>query len=311
MKCNIKTAAVIGLGAIGIPLAHLLYEKIGEDFFLLSDEKHAVKLRSNTIYINGKEFSPCIVTDKNQIQKKLDIVFVCVKNYSIESAADVLKKIIDEDTIILPLQNGVYSHHYFLENFPKNVVLQGFAQGPNTKSLENNFVYQTAGVYHLGSSVLKWKELVKLICNFLSIAGIDCINEHDIVHSVWRKLMLNVTGNALTALTGIDYCLFNKSEDMQILCKKVMWEFQKVAERENIKITEEDIDATLHYFNSYNISKHTSMLDDVLNMRKTENEFIAGFIVSLAEKNSIKIPYIEMLYRLIKIKENVYLRNYK
>lgn len=49
------------------------------------------------------------------------------------------------------------------------------------------------------------------------------------------------------------------------------------------------------------------MLEDILNNRPTENEFLAGELVRLAEKHGLNTPMIKTLYFLIKIREEQYM----
>ena len=298
---------LMGLGVIGTPLAHLLYKNYRDDFVLLSDETHAQKMRRGKVYINKEIFSPSIITKKEQMDSEIDIIFICVKNYSLKNACTTLKKVIGENTVLVPLQNGVYAKDYLKKHFPGNIILEGFAQGPNTIKMAHGFVYQNPGVYHIGASNLENKSCAEMVYKLLCDIGIQCYYDDDILHAVWKKMMLNVAGNASTALTGIDYCMIKYSVEMQELCHSIMHEFQEVALKEGIVITDQDIDDTMTYFLSYNEAKHTSMLEDVINQQQTENQYIAGYIVKLAKKNGVKIPRIETLYRLMKIKEDVYL----
>ncbi len=301
--------AVIGLGAIGAPLSHLLWKKYGEDFVLLSSEEIAVDLKKNDILINNEPFSPKIITKKEELKKNIDIVYICVKNYSLPSAVECLKQLITDDTVILPLQNGLYSYRYIREQFPNNIVLEGFAQGPNTRIVKSGFEYENSGAYHFGTSYKCYEGVARDIYSMLSSAGIPCYWEENIRYAIWKKLMLNVVGNAMTALTGLDYSMMKNSKEAQLICRQAMKEFQKVAISEKIEITDGDIEDTISYYLSYNKTKRTSMLEDVLNRRKTENEYIAGYIRSIAKENGILTPTIETLYLLMKIKEDVYLEN--
>ena len=49
------------------------------------------------------------------------------------------------------------------------------------------------------------------------------------------------------------------------------------------------------------------MLVDVMNRRKTENEYLAGALLKIANKHKISLPITNVLYSLIKIKEEIYL----
>lgn len=297
---------LVGLGATGAPLANLLFKTYRNRFALLSDECHAEKLRNGKLHINGESFDPRVLTseDKNET---IDILFVCVKNYSLESTFQTLGQIINAKTIILPLQNGLFSYSFFRKSFPDNIVLEGFVQGPNTKKYGDDIVYQNPGVYHLGKNFSGYKEYAKSVYEVLINAGVPCKLEDDIRHAIWRKLMLNVAGNALTALTELDYIMFKNSQEAQKICRTVMQEYKFVAATEDVLITERDINEVMEYFLTYNESKHTSMLEDVLNKRKTENEYIAGYIKRVAEKNGVNAPFIDMLYSIMKIREDVYL----
>ncbi len=303
-----KYISLIGLGAVGAPLADSLYKKYKSDFVLLSSKDHASRL--NNLYINDKPFCPKVISDHSQLQKKIALVLVCVKNYQLQGVIGLLKELIDNETIIIPLQNGLYSYNLFCTMFPDNCVLQGFAQGPNTKTMGNIISYQKPGSIHIGTSINRFRANVEFINDLLNQAGINCFYDKDIEYQVWKKLMLNVAGNAITALTGMDYCMFSHSSDVLLLCRRVMKEYCKISFSEGIELTDKDIEDIINYFLSFKVSKRTSMLEDVLNKRQTENEFIAGYISKLAKKRSIDCPNIDMLYYLIKIKEEVYLNKF-
>lgn len=299
--------ALIGLGAIGAPLAKHLYSKYGNRFILLSDSEIAKRLKKQTIYINGEVFNPKIVTPDDTLDAPVDVIFVCVKNYSIKSAVDSIKPFVNGNTVILPLQNGVFSYSYFRNEFKDNVILEGFAQGPNTRIFENNYVYQNSGEYFIGKHNEDFKAYAEYVYSILKNADIPCKTDDDIRHLIWRKMMLNVAGNALTALTGLDYSMFKRCPEAQSLCNLIMREYAEIANAEGVSITDEDIEYVISYYTNYKNSKHTSMLEDVINNRQTENEYIAGYIKKLAEKHGINTPYINSLYSLMKIKEDVYL----
>ena len=80
----------------------------------------------------------------------------------------------------------------------------------------------------------------------------------------------------MTALTGADYSNFKDSPALQNICRKAMEEFLHVSEAEGIRLTNNDIQDILDYYTTYKGSKRTSMLEDVINHRKTENEYLAG-----------------------------------
>ena len=173
--------------------------------------------------------------------------------------------------------------------------------------MKNIFVYQKPGLFHIGSSYMDWKKEAAEVVALLKDAKVNAFYDDNIKYEVWKKLMLNVAGNAITALTGIDYCMFEKSPEVQELCVRVMKEFASVAKTIGVELGENEINEIMDYYLSFKVSKKTSMLEDVINKRKTENSYIAGHISRLAKEHMISVPYIDSLFLLMKIKEDVYL----
>ena len=300
--------ALIGLGAVGVPIANLLFKKHNNNFILLSSKEFLYTLTDKDIYINNELFQPNIVSEKTSLEKKISLLIVTVKNYHIISTCEFLKTMIDNSTVILPLQNGVYSFDYFKKMFPNNVILEGFAKGPNTINTQNGFEYQRTGELHIGAANERNQQSAEEAWQILNNAGIQCYYDNDIRREIWKKLMLNVAGNAITAITEIDYCDFKNSLEVQELCRRTMREYILVANQNGIGLKNQDIEDIINYYLSFKVSKHTSMLEDVLHKRKTENEYIAGYISGLAAETEIYTPNIDMLYNLVKIKEMVYLK---
>ena len=302
-----KYISLVGLGAVGTPLTDLLFKEYGDDFALLSSREFLGQLEG--ININGRQIEPKIFCSKEELDKPIGVIFICVKNYHLTGVYDLLKNMIDCDTVIVPLQNGLYSYDFFVKNFPENCVIEGFAKGPNTKILPNNhFVYEKTGVFHIGTSYAEKRDKTLGVYELMKKANVPCYYDENIKKEIWKKLMLNVAGNAITALTGLDYSWFADFPEAQELCVDVMKEYAIVAKTQNVIIDEFDIESVIKYYLSFNVSKKTSMLEDVLNCRQTENDFIAGYIVDLAKKEKIATPKTDVLYELMKIKERVYLK---
>ncbi|MFI3163490.1 MAG: ketopantoate reductase family protein [Bacillota bacterium] len=301
----IKKIGLIGLGVIGSPIAHKLWLKYKNDFCILASGEFKSLLTSSEILINETKFEPAIIEKKEELGKTLDLIIVCVKNYHLENVVRDIINVIDENTIILPLQNGLYSYEFFKRKFPNNVVLHGYMQGPNTEIDGNIIKYENPGEVHVGSN--SNPGLAIKVYNILNDAEFPVKFENDIVYMVWKKWMLNVAGNSVTALTGADYSMFKTSEELVAVCRQAMEEFLMIAQANDVDLTKKDIDDIMKYFTTYKGSKKTSMLEDVINKRKTENEFLAGYAVEIARKHDVKVPIIESLNNLVAIQELMYL----
>lgn len=304
-KMERKKVALIGMGVVGTPIAHKLYTFYQNDFYLIASKDRKKRLLNSNITINGDCFNPNIISCISEINSEISILIVCVKNYDLKTALLDIKNIVTKNTIILPLQNGIYAYEFFKTSFPDNIVLQGYIQGPNTQIEGQKFHYYNSGVIHIGSETNM--NIAEQVFKFVHKSGMDIVLEKKINYMVWKKWMLNVAGNSITALTGADYSLFKLYDNLQFLCVEAMKEFLLVANAENIQLTENDINDIVNYYVSYIGSKKTSMLVDVLNERKTENDYLAGTLIKVAERHNIKTPIIRTLYNLLEVKEEVYM----
>lgn len=294
---------LIGLGVIGTPIAHKLYKAYGDRFALVAGGERKKRMQETQIRINGEEFQPRIISSVAELDEAPCLFLVCIKNYQLESSKKDIEAVIDSHTVILPLQNGISSYEYFSREFPNNTILQGFVQGPNMRKIPEGFEYSNPGAMHIGDQASALLDVAADTYSFLGTAGVDVHLEQDIKKAVWKKWMLNVAGNSVTALTGADYSNFKDSPVLQNICRKAMEEFLHVSEAEGIRLTNDDIQDILDYYTTYKGSKKTSMLEDVTNHRKTENEYLAGKIIELAKLHDIDVPIISSFYDLIKVKE--------
>ncbi len=303
---RIETAAVIGFGAIGSPIAHHLQLHLNDGFSLVATGMRRWMLESRNVTINGETFRTHILPDTYHPLFP-DLLVSCVKNYDLESSLPDIRSVVGDHTIILPLQNGIYAYDFYRRQFPKNAVLRGFIQGPNTRRRGNAIRYTNPGVIHMGVDTPELREAAAAVNVLFTAANLRIVMDNDIARAVWRKWMLNVAGNTVTALTMADYSDFRSNSELPRLCTQSMNEFAAVANAEGVGIVQDDIDEVINYFMTYEGSKRTSMVEDVIAQRRTENEFLAGELVRRAERHGISVPITRTLYGLMQIKEELYL----
>ncbi len=305
MGQKISSAAVIGFGATGAPLSDLLWSLLGDGFRLVATGARRTDLESQVVTVNGKAFGAGLIPSDDGWGTP-ELLVICVKNYSLTSAMADMRASIGPDTVLLPLQNGIYACDFFRREFPQNMVLRGFVQGPNTRRRGNAIRYTNPGTVHFGTSRADKWDMVQRVRDTFAQAGIPSVVEDDIERSVWRKWMLNVAGNTITALTSADYSDFRWDPELVRLCRASMDEFLLVAHAEGVALDQSDVDEIVEYYTSYEGSKRTSMLEDVLARRRTENEFLAGELVRRAQRLNIDVPVTRTLYGLMHVKEELY-----
>jgi 2-dehydropantoate 2-reductase len=127
--------------------------------------------------------------------------------------------------------------------------------------------------------------------------------------SIWWKFMVNVGINQASAVLGLNYGGFQKSEAARAPMLGLMKEVILLSQYENINLNEHD-DLNIKWFkvlNSLSPTAKTSMLQDIEAKRKTEVEIFAGKVIKLANKHGIDTPYNKIFFEIIKGIESSYL----
>lgn len=106
-----KKYLVIGTGGVGGSIAGFL-ALAGKDVTCIARGKHLEAIRKYGLHLKsdlkGEHYLPVKACTAEEYKDKADVVFVCVKGYSIDSIKDVLEKSARPDTLVIPILN-VYS----------------------------------------------------------------------------------------------------------------------------------------------------------------------------------------------------------
>ena len=292
--------SIIGAGCVGTVFAERLYLD-NQDVSFIATGDRAKTIIENGIIVNGNTYKIPIT------KSKADLIIVCVKNFDLEQACNDIKEYVRDDTIILPLLNSISPTPTIKKFFPNNRVLYAYITKIDSYKDDNGYKYNIAGDIHFGySNNENIKPELKNLANIFNNAGFNAFIDDDMIRGVWKKWMLNVGANQVSALTEADYLQFAKIPEIEQVLRLAMQELLTIACYENVNLSTKDITEIIEYLTTYPFPKKTSMLQDVLAHRKTEIDFISGDIITLSKKWNCPCPVNLTMYYLIKSKEKAY-----
>lgn len=103
-----KKYLVIGTGGVGGSIAGFL-ALAGKDVTCIARGKHLEAIRKHGLHLKsdlkGEHYLPIKACTAEEYNDKADVVFVCIKGYSIDSIKDVLEKSAHPDTLVIPILN--------------------------------------------------------------------------------------------------------------------------------------------------------------------------------------------------------------
>lgn len=291
---EIKKITLIGFGSVGSLYGSKLIKALGNNNVeLLAKGERLERYKKDGMVINGKQYFFNVVDPKDATPS--DFVLIATKNLQIDEVVKDIKKSVGPNTIILSILNGIESEEVLIAEYGEKNVLYGFCQGMSTEHIGNVTNYTSTGKIVFGEKDNSISENVKAVEALLTNAKIEYTVPDDIRLEQYNKFMLNTMFNTLSAITRGGYGVFN-SEALKELTHNVALEIMEVLKMEGIILTEDDYKRDLDLMLSLDPFGKTSMCQDILASRKTENNWFAGTVVRLGKKHGIKTPYNNSLY---------------
>lgn len=303
---KIKNVGLIGMGAVGTVYGRLLYNRFGDNFKVIADISRKEKLQKSGFTLNNETFYPKVISEGDS-KETFDLIIFCVKNYQLNGAIEDVKSFVGENTVLITFLNGVTARDKIHKEFPNNKTLYGLAMRIDAERKDKGFINTEDGEIHFGeadNTVISTEVMAVQEC--FNEAGIKNIVFPDMIRMIWKKFMLNVGVNQVTAVTRSPYGKVTHLETNLVLFKGAMSEVLKIAKALNIDLREEDIDDFIDLMNNFSPMGRTSMLQDVEAKRKTEVDYFAGTVIEMGKKLNILTPVNYVLYNIIKSIESLY-----
>ena len=301
----IKTVGIAGAGSVGSALMYEMYHKDPENVYLVATGERAERMREKGISVNNEIFFPKVCSDRSQ-GVHLDLVIIAVKTYSLKSLINDIRPLLDRDTLILPIENGITTTQLFEREFPDNRVFYGVVLRTDAHRMSRRVYFNTLGEMQIGyADNHEVKPEVQEAYERLKELGVNVRIYEDMRRAKWRKWILN-TGASQTAVEVQAECgFFGQVEEIRSLMAMLMDEIIAVGRAEGVDINEDDRDEIIEMLVNFPPDKKMSMLQDVEAGRPIEIDEYAGEVVKLGRKHGIPTPANEILYLAITAREKI------
>ncbi|MBL4831712.1 MAG: 2-dehydropantoate 2-reductase [Aliivibrio sp.] len=285
---------ILGPGAIGSLWACYLATAGHNVSVWQRDHKKKISL-----CLNGEASSP-LHFSSNSIDdlKQCDLLLVTVKAWQVESALLPLLHHLAKETILLFMHNGMGALQPLemqLSDYP--VLLATTTHG--AFKADSNSVQHTGK----GATVIGQFNPLGGRCQFMVEVLNHALPEvswsEDIKQSLWQKLAVNCAINPLTAIEDCSNGALANPE-YQPLLQKICQEVSLVAKAESVLLPASVLQRTVSDVIMKTAMNHSSMQQDIHLRRKSEIDFITGYLLSRAKFHDIPVPENAVLYQKIK-----------
>ena len=300
---------IVGPGAIGLLFA-ALFSRSKEDIWILDkDAQRASRLKKNGIKIEGLTSlniqDPKVTSNPKEVSDS-DFWFICVKSYDTKNVIKDISDHVSSSAFVVSLQNGAGNVELLSEKLGSRKVLACVTNMGATLLKEGTVRHAGEGDTIIGrldaTTGVELKDLRELFLR----SKVPVKVSKDVKSILWSKLVLNVGINALSAITRLNNGRLIQFEGARKILREAITEAVRVAKRKRIKLIYDDALAKAEALCESTENNISSMLQDVLNKKKTEIDFLNGAIVRQGDSLGVKTPVNAFLVDLIKTIESSY-----
>lgn len=255
----------------------------------------------NVIDTEGHVSNDTLIANDPLFLAESDLLLVTLKAWQVSPAVKNLQSVLREKCPILLLHNGMGT----LDELKG--VTQPLLRGITTHAAMRDGTvirHVASGTTHIGP-VMPAGSLLSELADTLHQALPDVAWHDNITLACWQKLAVNCVINPLTVEYGCQNgALRVYSEQIRLLCTEI----SQVMAREGMHTSSDSLyDYVLNVIDS-TAANTSSMLQDVMAQRRTEIEYITGYLLRRARAHGIAVPANSRLYEIVKRKESHYAR---
>jgi 2-dehydropantoate 2-reductase len=295
---------VYGAGGVGVFFGALL-ARAGRDVHFVARGAHLEALRARGLRIKSTLIGDVDVPRVSVYPRaadsgRADLVLVCVKTHQTESILDDLTEAIGDNTVVIPLQNGVESDEQLAARFGRSRVLPAAVYVGATLD-EPGVVSQAAPArISIGARPGFDERRLAAIHETLAATGQVVQVSPDIQRERWRKLMWNASFNTVSAVTLRTPAELLALAETRALLMAIMSEVVAVARAQGIDLQRSDVDEHIAWTERASGIRTSTMVDRERG-RTMEADALIGVVVRKGREAGVTTPASETLYALMKV----------
>lgn len=280
---------IVGVGGVGGLLAGALIRRYGADVSLIARGKRLQDLKENGLTLRSDAYGnfsvqPACVTEDPSSLPVQDAVLVCVKNGGLQKAAEQIAPMVDENTLVLPVMNGVSASGNLTRMLGKGRVLDSVIY--TVSSVENGVIDQKGNFTQIFMGGNGAEELAA----WLQGAGIEAIVAEDVRAATWSKYVLNCAYNVVTARWGITIGDIKHSEKLRGEYRSLMEEAWRVGRADGVNLPEDLVDQHMVRLMNCTDDSTSSLSRDFEAGIVGEMDIFTGEVVRLADRYGVDVP---------------------
>lgn len=292
---------VIGAGGTGGSIGAYMTEA-GKDVTLIARGEHLKKmqqqgLRMETTAKGDYTVYPIQVRDMGHYEEQPDVIFVCVKGYSLQEVVPFIRRVAKESTIVIPILNIYGTGGKLQEQLPELLVtdgciyIAGEVKEPGTILLKGNIFRIVFGVRN--PEELR-PELFQ-IAKDLQESGIDGVLSDNIRRDALQKFAYVSPMAACGLYYHVSAGEIQKTGEPRDTFVKLMKEVDALAVVMEVPFLVDIVTTNLQILDALTPEASTSMQRDIYAGKSSEIDGLIYEVVRMGQQYGVPTPVYEMV----------------
>ena len=298
--------AIVGTGAMGSVYAALLGDAGNEVWAIDSWADHVAAIQANGLRLEGASGDRTVqmraTTDPREVGV-CDLVIVATKAFDIEAAAEAVRPLVGDATVVLPIQNGLGSPDRMAAILGDDRVVIGVVGGFGASMVGPGHAHHNGWeLVRLGERSGPATDRIRAVAQVWEDAGFRVSVYDDVNQLVWEKLLCNATFSGTCSVLGWrigEVMADPKAWSVASGCAREVYD---VAMAKGIRLDFDDPVAYARAFGEKIPDARPSMLLDLMAGRPSEIDVINGAIGPAARTVGLEAPINETVTALVKAK---------
>lgn len=296
-----KKYCIVGAGGVGGSIAAYMADA-GFDVTLIARGDHLEAIKKAGLMMETPHRGIFSAKNINAVEAGEytdipDVIFVCVKGYSLYEIVPFLKKHADTHTIVIPLLNIYGTGSVLQKELPGILVTDGCIYiAAEKKSL--GVILQKGSIFRVVYGVREGNELRREmfeIAEDMKISGIDARISENIARDAFQKYSYVAPMAACGLYFDAEAGLFQQAGDAREFLTECMEEIDKLADAMGIPFLVDIVKTNLEILDALSPEASTSMQRDIWAGNPSELEGLVFEPVRMGRKYGVPMPKYEMI----------------
>ncbi len=296
--------AVFGTGGVGGYFGGRLAQA-GEEVVFIARGQHLAAIREQGLQVSSVAgdfiVQPAAATDTPASVGPVDLILVGVKAWQVNNAAEAMRALVNPETMVLPLQNGIEAPQRLAETLGQQHVLGGLCRILAFVAAPGHICHAGVEPYvAFGELDDRPSERTRRLQEALGRArGIRVEIPANIQVAMWSKFLFIASLSGIGAVTRAPIGEIRSYPETREMLIQAMEEIRAVAARRGIPLPGDIVATTLGLVDSVPAEGTTSMQRDIIEGRPSELDAQSGAVVRLGRQLGVEVPVHSFIFRAL------------